>query len=196
MCQRNDTLYQRPQNDVWICHSVTFITRRNTTQKQQTKNKQTILNPLCPRQPITTHSILASQLVQMGTGFLQDLQPHFCQCALGGYFRQCPLLKVWRVWEMLWIFKVARWAHNRCTKINKSPTVSHGTGASSSEIWTANMAQLPTLGTLANSWSFNLEIWPSQLPCRHPNKTRHSDEDISYFFLLGGGGGGGGGFFF
>ena len=30
------------------------------------------------------------------------------------------------VWETLWIFKVVRWTHNRCTKINKSPTVSNG----------------------------------------------------------------------
>ena len=61
------------------------------------------------------------------------------------------------VWEMLWIFKVARWTHNRCTKINKSPTVSNGIGASSFEIWTGDC---------------------SHLPCRNP-KTWHSDADIS-----------------
>ena len=55
---------------------------------------------------------------------------------------------------MLWIFKTARWTHNRCTKINKSPTVSSGVGASSFEIWTANLAQWLTIGTLTNSRSF------------------------------------------
>ena len=55
---------------------------------------------------------------------------------------------------MLWIFKVARWTHDRCMKINKSPTVSKGIRASSFEIWTANLAQLLTAGTLTNSWSF------------------------------------------
>ena len=60
------------------------------------------------------------------------------------------------VWETLWIFKVARWTHNRCTKINKSltVTVSNGIRASSFEIWTANLAQLLTVGTLTNSQSF------------------------------------------
>ena len=49
--------------------------------------------------------------------------------------------------------KVARWTHDRCTKINKSPTVSNGVGASSFEIWTPNLAQSLTLGTLTNSRS-------------------------------------------
>ena len=39
-------------------------------------------------------------------------------------------------------------------KINKSPTVNNGFGASSFEIWTANLAQSLTVGTLANSLSF------------------------------------------
>ena len=56
------------------------------------------------------------------------------------YFRQCCLFEVREVWETLWIFKVARWTHNRWPKINKSPTVSNGLGASSFEIWTANLA--------------------------------------------------------
>ena len=56
------------------------------------------------------------------------------------------------VWETLWIFKVARWTRDRCMKIN--PTVSNGVGASSFEIWTANLAQSLTMGTLANSRSF------------------------------------------
>ena len=59
-----------------------------------------------------------------------------------------------RVWETLWIFKVAKWTCDRWPKINKSPTVSNGVGASSFEIWTANLAQLFTMGTLTNSWSF------------------------------------------
>ena len=56
------------------------------------------------------------------------------------------------VWETLWIFKVARWTRDRCMKIN--PTVSNGVGASSFEIWTANLAQSLTVGTLTNSRSF------------------------------------------
>ena len=63
-------------------------------------------------------------------------------------------LKLGGVWETLWIFKVARWTHNRCMKINKSPTVSNATGALSFMIWTANLAQLLTLGTLTNPQSF------------------------------------------
>ena len=49
-------------------------------------------------------------------------------------------------WETLWIFKVVR-----CTKINKSHTDSNGIRASSFNIWTADFAQLLTLGTLTNS---------------------------------------------
>ena len=56
------------------------------------------------------------------------------------------------VWERR-IFKVARWTHDRCPKINKSPTVSNGVRASSFEIWTANVAQSLTLGTLTKSQS-------------------------------------------
>ena len=75
---------------------------------------------------------------------------------------------------------------------NQSATVSNGVGASSFEIWTANLAQLLTVGTLTNSWSFIFgdSNWKfcSQLPHRHP-KTWHSDADISdlgyiYFFML------------
>ena len=42
----------------------------------------------------------------------------------------------------------------RCPKTNKSPTVSNGVGASSFEIWTANLAQSLTVGTLTNSQNF------------------------------------------
>ena len=62
--------------------------------------------------------------------------------------------KFGKVWETLWIFKVVRWTRDRCPKINKSHAVSNGVGASSFEIWTANLAQLLTMGTLTNSWSF------------------------------------------
>ena len=55
---------------------------------------------------------------------------------------------------MLWIFKVARWTCDRWPKINISPTVSNGIGASSFEIWTANLAQSLPMGTLTNSQSF------------------------------------------
>ena len=58
------------------------------------------------------------------------------------------------VWETLWIFQVVRWTHDRCRKINKSHTVSNGVGASSFKIWTANLAQSLTVGTLTNSRSF------------------------------------------
>ena len=58
------------------------------------------------------------------------------------------------VWETLCIFKVARWTRNRWMEINKSLTVSNGIGASSFEIWTGNLAQLFTVDTLTNSWSF------------------------------------------
>ena len=50
--------------------------------------------------------------------------------------------------ERHWIF------NDRYTKVNKSPTVSNGVGASSFEIWTANLAQLLPMGTLTNSQSF------------------------------------------
>ena len=86
------------------------------------------------------------------------------------------------VWETLWIFKVARWTHDRCTKINKSPPVSNGVWASSFETWTANLAQSLTVGTLTNSQSFIFgdSNWKfcSQFPYRHP-KTWHSNADIS-----------------
>ena len=56
--------------------------------------------------------------------------------------------------ETLWIFKVVRWMRDRCPKINKSPTVNNGIRASSVEIWTANLVQSLTMGTLTNSQSF------------------------------------------
>ena len=99
--------------------------------------------------------------------------------------------KFGEVWETLWIFKVARRTRDRWPKINKSPTVSNGVGASSFEIWTANLAQLFTMGTLKNSWSFivgnsNWKFCKVSYPIGPP-KTQHSDADISdlgfQFFL-------------
>ena len=62
--------------------------------------------------------------------------------------------KFGEVWETLWIFKVARWTCDRWPKINKSPTFSNGVGASFFDIWTANLAQSLTVGTLTNLRGF------------------------------------------
>ena len=40
------------------------------------------------------------------------------------------------VWETLWIFKVARWKHDRGTKINKSPNGSNGVRKSPNSVCT------------------------------------------------------------
>ena len=84
-------------------------------------------------------------------------------------------LKFGWVWETLWIFKVARWTCDRCMKINKSPTVSNGVGASAFKIWTVNLAQSLSVGTIfgVSNWKFC-----SRLPHGYP-KTWHSDVDIS-----------------
>ena len=88
--------------------------------------------------------------MQIGTGFLWDLYP-----LLFATSGNVLCSKFSQVWETLWTFKVVGQTHNRCTKIKyKSPTISNGVGASSFEIWTANLAQSLTLGTLTNSWSF------------------------------------------
>ena len=83
------------------------------------------------------------------TGLLVALVPLLCTTS-----SNVLCLKFGGVLETLWIFKVARWTHDGCTKINKIATVSNGIGASSFEIWTANLAQSLTLGILTNSWSF------------------------------------------
>ena len=59
---------------------------------------------------------------------------------------------------MLWIFKVAKWTRNKCTKINKSLTVSNGIRASSFEIWAAYLVQSLTVGTLTKSRSFICKV--------------------------------------
>ena len=95
------------------------------------------------------------------------------------------------VWETLWIFKVARWTRDRCTKINTSPTVSSGVRASSFEIWTANLAQSLTLGTLTNSQNFILGVsnWKfcSQLPPDLTFRCRYfwlEEKKLCFYFCM------------
>ena len=98
-------------------------------------------------------------------------------------------LKFGGVWEMLWIYKVARWTCDRCTKINKSPTVSKGIGASSFEIQTPNLAQLLTMGTLTNSRSFifgdpNWKFYPVGTPKPDIQIETFLTWDFFFFMLL------------
>ena len=96
-------------------------------------------------------------------------------------------LKFGGVFETLWIFKVARWAHERCTKINKRHTVSNGVEASSWDLKckfgsVAYYGQ-PNKLTELHLWRFKLEI----LQCVGTKKNWHSDADISdwgYIFLI------------
>ena len=87
--------------------------------------------------------------------------------------------------ERLWIFKVVRWTCNRCTKINKSPTASNGIRASSFEIWTANLAQSLTVGTLTNSRSFIFGVSSWKL-CEvgYPVGTPKPDIQMQIFLIL------------
>ena len=94
-----------------------------------------------------------------------------------------------RVWEMLWIFKVARWTHDRCMKINIGPTVSNGV-SQSFILWDLNCKfgsvayrGHPNKLTGLHLWRFKLEILQSWLPRRYP-QTWHSDADISDLGLL------------
>ena len=92
-------------------------------------------------------------------------------------------LKFDGVWEVLWIFKFARWTRNRYRKINKSPTVSSGIRASSFEILNCKSGSVTYRGhpnklTELHLWRSKLEISQSWLPHRYP-KTWHSDADIS-----------------
>ena len=151
-------------------------------------------NPLCPRPPVTAHSFSfphdprpprSSQLADTPLMLAYANRNENLTRLIASF----PLLfttssdvlcsKFSGVWEMLWIFKVARWTHDGCTKINKCPT---GVRASSCKIWTANLVQSLTVGTLTNSQSFIFgdSKWKfcSRLPHRHP-KTWHSDADIS-----------------
>ena len=150
-----------------------FLTTWPQTARQQPASRRSIL-------------VLASRLMQTGKGFLQDLWPRFHYCLL---LPAMSLVQGSVEFERHWIFTVtSRWTYDGCTKMNKSPTVSNGIGASSFEIWTANLAQSLTVGTLTNSRRFKLETLQSRLPRRHP-KTWHSDVDIAdlgffFFFML------------
>ena len=101
-------------------------------------------------------------------------------------------LKFGKVWETLWIFKVARWTCDRWPKINKSPTVSNGIRASAFEIWTADLAQSITMGTLTNSQSFisgesNWKFCKVGYPVVPQNTTFRCGQfwlGISFFFML------------
>ena len=84
--------------------------------------------------------------MQIGTGFSWESASFPLLFTTSG---DVVCSKFGEVWGTLWIFRVARW-----TKINKSPTVSNGVGALSFKIWTANLAQSLTVGTLTNSRSF------------------------------------------
>ena len=136
---------------------------------------------LQPGIPLPADAIRNGIPVRLAASF-----PLLCTTS-GDVFR----LKLGGVWETLWIFQVVRRTYDRIMKINKSPTVSNGVGASSFEIYTANLAQSLTLVTVTKSWSFIFgdSNWKfcyvtCQLPCGHPNKTWHSDENISDFGLL------------
>ena len=66
-------------------------------------------------------------------------------------------LKFDGVWETLWIFLSFALVTQKMHENKQKPycySVSSGVGASSFEIWTANLAQSLTLGTLTNSQSF------------------------------------------
>ena len=71
------------------------------------------LFPYCatPDCLVTIGPILASQLTQTGMGFSRDSSLLLCTTS-GNIF--CS--KFSGVWETLWIFKVARWTHDRCMK--------------------------------------------------------------------------------
>ena len=126
----------------------------------------------CPRPPVTAHSFLSAwpqtaqkQLVSKcfhmltgipgyanRSGILMRFVASFPQLFTTSGDTIC--LKFGEVWETLWIFKFARWTHDRCPKINKSPTVSNGVRASSFENWTSNLVPSLAMVTLTNSRSF------------------------------------------
>ena len=103
-------------------------------------------DPLCPRRPVTAHSVSLLHLVAAGQQTLHTSMPAYANRheILVRLVASFPLLfttsgdvlcsKFSAVRETLYIFKVARWAHDRCMKINKSPTVRNGIRAPSSEI--------------------------------------------------------------
>ena len=114
--------------------------------------------------------------MQIGTGFLWDL-------FLLLFTTSCDVLcsKFSWVWVMLWIFKVVRWTRDRCTKINKNLTVSNGVRASSFKIWTANLAQSLTVGTLTNSWGFIFGVSNWKFCSQSPAGTPKPDIQMRIF---------------
>ena len=79
-------------------------------------------------------------------------------------------------------------------KINKSPTVNSGIRASSFEIWTANLAQSLTVGTLTNSqsfifgdsnWKFCKVGYPVSTPKPYIQMQTFLTWDFCFFILFG-----------
>ena len=52
------------------------------------------------------------------------------------------------------------------------------------QIWLFAYSGHPNKLTELHLWKFKLEILLSWLPCGHPNKTGHSDEDISDWIVV------------
>ena len=80
-------------------------------------------------------------------------------------------LKFGGVWEMLWIFKVARWTQDRCTKISKKPYCWQW--HQSFILWDFNCKYgsaayrwQPNKLMKLHLWRFKLEILQSRLPHR------------------------------
>ena len=99
--------------------------------------------------------------------------------AIAHYFLWCPLFKVqWSLRDAVNFqsCEMDTW----CTKINKSPTWSLILRDSY-----CKFCQVASLGILTATelhlWRFQLEILPRQLPCEHPNKICHLNEDIFDF---------------
>ena len=82
-------------------------------------------------------------------------------------------------------FSTMRWTHDRCPKINKSPTVSFILWDLKCKFGSVAYCGHPNKHTELHLWRFKLEILHRRLP-RRPPKTWHSDVDISdlgFFFL-------------
>ena len=120
-----------------------------------------MINPLCPSPPALGIPAYANR-----NRILEKLVASFHRLFTTSSDVLCS--KFGGVWETLWVFKAARCTHDRCMKINKSPTVSYGVGTSFFKIWTANLAQLLTLGTLTNSQSLSLEIQTGYFAVGYP----------------------------
>ena len=79
------------------------------------------------------------------------VSPCFCYCLL---LPEMSFVQSSVEFERQCEFSKLRDERTTMPKINKSPTVSNGISALSFEIWTANLAQLLTVGTLTNPQSF------------------------------------------